>query len=762
MKNRDRLRPAGKRPSGQNQVEGLLDAHREGFGFVRTEGRPSDDIFIPPSEMHGAMQGDRVLVEQAAPRSDGRRSGRILRVLGRSNPTVVGVFHYAQDKRSLGHTVVPWDERLIQPILIRFGKERGAIRANRSRDRVFAETAGEKAADAADPWAEEDLEGQVVEVEITGWPTEVRGPEGRVIEVLGKEDAFGVDVEIVIRKHHLPHRFEQEILDEAVAAAATGLHGEAEATRREDFRNLPVVTIDGETAKDFDDAVLVRKDASGWELQVHIADVAEYVAAGSALDREARLRGTSVYFPDRAVPMLPQELSSGICSLRPGEDRLVLSCVMRIDDQGAILSYRIAEGIIRSVQRMTYTQVHAILDGDEATRREFAPLTGEFERMYELARLLHQKRQRRGSIDFDLPEPVIEFDAFGAMQSIVRSERSWANRLIEEFMLSANECVAGWLEQSAVPALYRIHEKPEPRRVVEFEEAAAAFGYSLGLGALPVRRMTMKADRREHRRQGSRHGNASVREYEMAEDIPVTPRMYQRLALKIAGKPEERVLAHLMLRSLRQARYSEKNEGHFALAANCYTHFTSPIRRYPDLTVHRIVKSLLSSGVSGDGALYSKEEVAEIAEESSFAERRAADAERELIEWKKLKFMRDKVGEEFDAMILSVTRYGCFVELDNLFVEGLVPISALGNDFFRYSENTRQIIGERFGKRYSLGDRVRVLLDRVDAAERRLRFVMVDPAPSDRAAARTPKPKSRVKAKAKPDRRQKNKRKPRR
>ena len=442
----------------------------------------------------------------------------------------------------------------------------------------------------------------MVDVEITDWPTPSRPARGRVIEVLGREDDFGVDVEIVIRKHHLPHVFPPNVLDEARAAA--WLDPE-EVARRRDFRQLPIITIDGETAKDFDDAVYVRQygGAEGtWELQVHIADVAQYVTPGSALDLEARLRGTSVYFPDRAVPMLPQELSSDICSLRPGEDRLVLSCIMLIDPDGEIRSYEVIPGVIRSASRMTYTQVHAVIDGDLQAREEFAPLVPDLERMYELARLLHRKRQRRGSIDFDLPEPVIEFDSQGAMQSIVRSERSWANRLIEEFMLSANECVASWLENLGVPSLYRIHEKPEPRRVADFETVAATFGYSLGLGPLPVKRVTMKSERREQRGRAAGRGH-QPRQYEIAEDIAVTPRMYQQLALKIAGKPEERILAHLMLRSLRQARYSEKNEGHFALAAPCYTHFTSPIRRYPDLIVHRIAKAILASGESGMGVL---------------------------------------------------------------------------------------------------------------------------------------------------------------
>jgi ribonuclease R len=717
-----------------NLVAGRLDVHREGFGFVRPEARQptgDDDIFIPPNEMNGAMQGDQVLVELAPPKFDGRRSGRIARVLSRRNPTVVGTFHYAVLEHATGNTVTPLDERMSQPILIPFGLEIPPAAENKTPHRVISNNIG-----ASQHSESSDLEGLVVDVEITDFPTPSHAARGRVIEVLGREDDFGVDVEIVIRKHHLPHVFPANVLEEARAAAHLD---QQEASRRHDFRALPIVTIDGETAKDFDDAVFVTQHGNTWELQVHIADVAQYVTEGSALDLEARVRGTSVYFPDRAVPMLPQELSSDICSLRPAEDRLVLSCIMLIDPDGEVRSYEVTPGVIRSAARMTYTQVHAVITGDEQARQQFAPLVPEFERMYELARLLNRKRQRRGSIDFDLPEPVIEFDSQGAMQSIVRSERSWANRLIEEFMLSANECVASWLQNLDVPSLYRIHEKPEPRRVADFESVAATFGYSLGLGALPVKRVTMKSERREHRSRGD---GRRPREHEITEDIPVTPRMYQQLALKIAGKPEERILAHLMLRSLRQARYSEKNEGHFALAAPCYTHFTSPIRRYPDLIVHRIAKAVLASGVSGmgvpakqiarkkeidadDGPL-SEAELAGIAYESSQAERRADDAERELMEWKKVKFMQDRVGDDFDAMILSVTKYGCFVELDSLFIEGLVPIMSLQGDHYTFRENTRQIMGEHSGRRYSMGDRVRVVLDRVDAVQRRLQFSILE------------------------------------
>jgi ribonuclease R len=667
-------------------------------------------------------------------------------VLTRRNPTVVGIFHYARrlegESARSGHYVVPFDERMTQPIVILPGAELPAAASDLTPHRVLG-----KEAQAARHRG--NLEGLVVDVEITDWPTPTRAARGRVIEVLGAEDEFGVDVEMVIRKHHLPRVFPEAVLQEAREVARFDA---AVAAKRRDFRGLPIVTIDGETARDFDDAVLVRRGGDGeWELQVHIADVAQYVRPGTALDLEARLRGTSVYFPDRAIPMLPQELSTDICSLRPDEDRLVLSCLMRIDPQGEILGYEICEGVIRSARRMTYTQVHAIIEGDVGARAEFAALVSEFEGMMDLARILNRKRDRRGSIDFDLPEPLIEFDEFGAMKSVTRAERNWAHRLIEEFMLSANECVASWLENLDVPSLYRIHEKPEPRRVVEFEEIAAAFGYSLGIGSLPVQTFRMKSERREQRR-----GGREARSYEVAGDVAITPRMYQKLTEKIAGKPEERILSYLMLRSLRQARYSEKNEGHFALAAPSYTHFTSPIRRYPDLIVHRITKALLSGGVDGRGVLSKREphagtrsmeeadrgsqssqakrspyepiaegELAAIAQESSESERRAADAERELVDWKKIKFMRDRVGEAFSGMILNATKYGLFVELDDLFVEGLVPLQSLGlfdGDRYTYRENTRQIIGERWGQKFSVGERVRVVLDRVDAVEKRLQF----------------------------------------
>jgi len=829
----------------ENLSAGRLDLHRDGYGFVRPNARQAsgqDDIFIPPNEINGAMQGDQVLVEVEPPKADGRRMGRIVRVLERCNATVVGVFHYARSERAQGHSVVPFDERMTQPILIPFGQEIPVVSEGASAHRVLGDEAGAARAKRRGPENQEnpagakaqsslaadsarlkscpdtghglgseeypagaeahgdadgsmrglkppppsdtgsgqtgrthdnfpqagrtydDLEGLVVDVEISSWPTTTRPPVGRVIEVLGDPDDFGVDVEMMIRKHQLPRVFPDKVLAEARDVAHLDL---SEVVRRRDFRNLPIVTIDGETARDFDDAVLVTERAGGYELQVHIADVAEYVRAGTDLDLEARLRGTSVYFPDRAIPMLPLELSTGICSLRPGEDRLVLSCVMQLDSEGRIESYQISEGVINSAARMTYTNVHKILEGDAEMRERYATLVPEFERMRKLAGLMNKRREERGSIDFDLPEPVIEFDEQGQMRGVTKSERTWANRLIEEFMLAANECVATWLEDLGVPSLYRIHEKPEPRRVVQFEELAAAFGYSLGLGALPVRRIQTRGDRRDAQRSGR-----SPRTLEVPEDIPVTPRMYQKLAAKIEGKPEERILSYLMLRSLKQARYSEINEGHFALAAPTYTHFTSPIRRYPDLIVHRITKALLRAGLRGEGEIAQgrhsspwthpneggglvsqvsksrsfgklrtgsgapvsfpgeapipEAELAQIAEETSITERRAADAERELVEWKKVRFMQDRVGEEFAALVLNPAKFGLFVELTDLFVEGLVPIDSLRDDRYTWRENTHEIIGERTGRRFRAGDRVQVILDRILAQERKLQFSIVE------------------------------------
>jgi ribonuclease R len=818
---------AAVRGGRERLVSGRLNLHRDGFGFVRPDavqasqdqakggevraqtGLKQDDIFIPPNEIHGAMQGDLVLVDEALPGRDGRRSGRIARVLTRRNPTVVGIFHYASYHRRneavtlRDNFVTPWDDRLGGPILIPEGDEALPDAAN-SPHRMLGDEARKTLQVAESKDRQHPLEGLAVDVEITSFPSGGRPARGRVLEVLGPPDAFGVDVEILIRKHHIPHTFPAPVLAEAEDRALETVASldPAELQNREDFRGLPIVTIDGETARDFDDAVLVRRMSNGNnELQVHIADVSWYVRPGSALDTEARLRGNSVYFPDRAVPMLPHALSSGMCSLLPNEDRLVLSCIMEIDPRGEIVGYRLAEGIIRSVRRMTYTSVQHCINagtpgenvGDLAqfrdTNRRLEPssediaerervglenstLPGAFDAMLDLALRLNQKRVRRGSIDFDLPEPIVEFDPDGNMKAIVRSERGWAHRLIEEFMLSANECVAHWLEDQGIASIYRIHEMPDPKRIVDFEETAAGFGHSLGLGNLPVKKLTMKSDRRESRDRSARGKDwRGAPTHEVPESIPVTPQMYQKLVRRISGTPEERILAYLMLRSLKQARYAEKNEGHFALASPSYTHFTSPIRRYPDLIVHRLVRAMLRSGADARGGAIrsddpqpwktalarsqgkhasthpfakartdgapravatglvvdpiAADELSDIAVESSQAERRAADAERELIEWKKMKFMADKIGDDFPAVILSVTKYGFFVELDDMFIEGLVPLGSLVGDCYTFRDTDRTIVGSRTGHVFALGQKVHVLLDRIDRQQRRLQFALL-------------------------------------
>jgi ribonuclease R len=683
---------------------GRMVAHKEGYGFVvmdpPLEGI-SGDLFLPPGETDKAMHGDRVLARILRIGDRGRAEAEIVRVLKRARSEVVGEFTV----RRKGNYVIPHDDRIRQWILIPDGLEKPP--ETRAADRVGAETI-----EVNEP---EDLDGQIVQVEILEYPEAGGHAVGRVIEVLGHPDDFGVDVEIMIRKHNLPHRFPEGVLNQArrTAAAVT----EADLAGRRDFRGMDVVTIDGESARDFDDAVWVEPLANGnFALHVHIADVSHYVRPGSPIDREAQNRGTSVYFPDRAVPMLPVELSTEICSLKPGVDRLALSALMEIDRQGRVVSQEFTRGVIRSVERMTYTSVNALLEGDAAARDRYDRLAERFEWMRELALILNRNRQRRGSIDFDLPEAIIEFDQFGEMASVSRAPRNIAHRIIEEFMLAANEAVARHLAHLQWPLIYRIHEPPEAKRVADFEQIAVHFGYSLGV-ALPAKRHHM-VDRKRDGRKISK----DVILYE--ERIPITSRHYQKLVAKIEGKPEERILSYLMLRSLRQARYSEQNAGHFALAAEVYTHFTSPIRRYPDLMVHRV----LSAWLDGANAPFDAATLREIAQDCSFTERRAAEAERELVEWKKLKFMADRVGEDFSALIIQTAKYGFFVELEDLFVEGLVPVDTLAGDRFGYHENTRKIIGERTRRAYSIGDRVRVVLDRVDAVEKKLQFSVLEPA----------------------------------
>ncbi|MGA2073206.1 MAG: VacB/RNase II family 3'-5' exoribonuclease, partial [Terriglobia bacterium] len=704
----------------QNVVSGRLIGHRVGYGFVVPDSPLAGtdlDIFIPPDGMGSALHGDRVEVHFQRStkgfKGEGRMEGRVIQVLERAQKTVVGQFHAGPRY----NYVMPFDQRIPFEIVIpdlgavrepplrrnrQFGGEsegRSSVGTARgqARGQDARATAGETPAPhllVHDRRSASDLDGLIVDVEITNYPRPAALPRGRVIEVLGRREEFGVDVEIMIRKFHLPHRFPADVLAEADSAPQYVPESNQEGRR--DFRGLPIVTIDGETAKDFDDAVYVEQLAGGHcLLHVHIADVAHYVRPGTALDREARLRGTSVYFPDRAVPMLPLELSNGICSLNPHVDRLVMSALMEFDSERRLVEYELLPGIIRSADRMTYTAVRDILAGKAGACQRYAALVPEFKRMEELARLLARRREERGSIDFDLPEPEIEFDEHGRMTGITRSERNFAHRIIEEFMLAANEAVASYLEGRGIPSLYRIHEKPDAKKVIEFEEIAAGFGYSLGI-ELPAARRTRMRLRDERERYPRFHET-------LEGELKISSYNYQRLTQRLEGKPEERILSYLMLRSLKQARYSEENVGHFALAAPTYTHFTSPIRRYPDLIVHRILKAALAEeggtartvtrpsrerdarAAAGEtpapqlpgAAFVHPQELHALGIETSESERRAADAERELIEWKKVLFMAQHVGDEFEALIISLIKHGFFVELTDLFVEGFVPLSSL-------------------------------------------------------------------------------------
>ncbi len=648
-------------PEKMDLVVGRIAVHPDGFGFVTPDREVSGlagDVFVAGANLNEAMHGDTVVVRVERHKSGGRAEGRILRVLQRASETVVGRFDV--DASGLRY-VVPFDRRLLMDVQVPRGEDAGAV------------------------------PGDMVTVRLTRWPTPARVPLGRVVEVLGPLEAPGVDVGLIIRKWNLPDAHGEEALEEA-RRLGTEVR-QADCAGRTDFRDLTVVTIDGEHARDFDDAISIERLPNGhfW-LGVHIADVAHYVEEGSALDAEAYDRGTSVYFPERAVHMFPATLATGLCSLRPHVDRLVQSCLMEIDAEGAVRRHELHDGVIRSAARMTYTDVNRILtERDPGTRARYQPLVPTFELMHELFEILHARRRRRGSIDFDLPEPEVLLDADGIVEAIVAAERNVAHRLIEEFMLLANEVVASHLDEHDVPTLYRVHERPDPLKVAEFEQFISSLGY--GLAAPPE----------------------SVR-----------PRHFQRLVERLHGTPEERPVAFLMLRTMQKAKYDPANLGHFGLATSSYTHFTSPIRRYPDLVVHRTLRELRHGRLTETLRTARTEDLPDVARHTSEMERRAADAERELLQWKKVRFMADKVGEEFDGYVTGVAPFGLFVELAAHYVEGLVHVSTLADDYYRFLERGHALYGEATRKTYRLGDRVRVQVARVDMERRQVDLGLVE------------------------------------
>jgi len=648
-------------PEKEDVVAGRLQTNPAGFGFVvpeQVEPGERQDIYVAAANLTEAMHGDRVLV-RIERQSERGPDGRIVRILERAHGTIVGRFE--TDPSGVGH-VVPFDRRVTTEVQIPTGRS-----------------------SSAEP-------GDMVVVEITRWPTTTRGAVGHVVEVLGNINEPGVDTQIIIRKHNIPEAHSEESIEEARRLGTIVNRRDIEG--RTDFRPVTTVTIDGEHARDFDDAITLEKLPNGhYWLGVHIADVSHYVKEGSALDEEGYERGTSVYFTERAVHMFPAELATGLCSLNPHVDRLVQSCLMEVDRRGQVVRYEIHDGVITSDARMTYTAVNAILtDRDPAVTAEHQRLVPLFEMMHELFETLNARRRRRGSIDFDLPETEVILSEYGEIEAIIPAERNVAHRLIEEFMLLANETVAGHLVANVVPALHRVHEPPDLKKVADFEAFIEPLGYSLG-----------------------------------ATGGTITPRHFQRLIDRMRGTPEERPIAALMLRTMQKARYDAVSLGHFGLAAEHYTHFTSPIRRYPDLVVHRMLReSRQPVAITQVRREELEDELPETARHTSERERRADDAERELLQWKKVRFMADKVGDEFEGYITGVAQFGLFIELIEHYVEGLVHVSSMADDYYRFLEQQHVLRGENTKKVYRLGDKVRVQVVRVDMDRRQIDLGLVD------------------------------------
>ncbi|HWP59869.1 MAG TPA: ribonuclease R [Candidatus Acidoferrales bacterium] len=640
-------------PEGQNLIRGRVQAHPDGFGFLIPERKDIEDIYLSRREMRRVMHGDEVLV-----RLETRRHGRdahVVQVIDRGQKRLVGTYQ----KIDGGGYVIPMDARVAPAIPLERTPE--AVR-----------------------------EGQVVAVELSRYPSGYRGAQAKLVRVLGDPDDPEAQAQSIIFRYRLPTEFSPESR-RAAAAYAQSVDG-AELQGREDLRSLPIVTIDGERARDFDDAVFVEKTADGYALYVCIADVAHYVVAGGPIDGDAYERGTSVYFPDRALPMLPAELSSGICSLNPGEDRLTKTVYLEINRRGEVIDSRFFRAVIRSHARMTYTDVRRVLvDNDRDAVERFRPLVAQFALMAELAELLTETRRARGSLDFDLPEAEIVLDLQGAPESIVRAERNIAHRIIEEFMIAANEAVARHLKERGLPFLYRVHEDPDQSTLRGLEPFLLSLGYRL-----PLKREKL------------------------------APKDLQRVLEACRGKPEERVLHRLLLRAMKQAHYAPENVGHFGLASGCYTHFTSPIRRYPDLTVHRALDialdgKKLTAAEKDDLWAY----LEEAGKHTSERERVAMDAEREMVELKKVQFMIDKIGHEYSGYIVALASFGFFVELTTYFVEGLVRLASLQDDSYHYYEKENLIKGRRHGRTFRMGDRVVVRVVGARAFRGEIEFALV-------------------------------------
>ena len=635
-------------------LTGTFISNAKGFGFVEVEGR-DEDLFIPEDKQGGAFHKDTVEVALLPAKTGKRQEAQVIRIIARGMTQVVGT--YEQSKSNFGF-VIPDNTKIAQDIFV--PKE----------------------------WSKGAMTGHKVVVEITGYGTNTKSPEGKVVEILGHINDPGVDIMSIVRGFDLPVEFGEKIMSQVERVSQEV--SEADCAGRRDLRDVTMVTIDGEDAKDLDDAVTICRDGQGhYILGVHIADVSHYVKEGSPLDREARKRSTSVYLVDRVIPMLPHKLSNGICSLNAGTDRLALSCIMEVDAQGTVLDHRIAGTVIHVDRRMTYTAVNAVVtDRDEAVMAEYEEFVPMFDCMKELADILRENRRKRGAIDFDFPESKIVLNEQGKPLEIKPYERNAATRIIEDFMLLANETVAEDYYWQSIPFLFRSHDNPDPEKMKQLGTFINNFGYFIKM----------------------QHGE-------------IHPKELQKLLDKIEGTPEEALLSRLTLRSMKQAKYTTLCSGHFGLATRYYTHFTSPIRRYPDLQIHRIIKETLKGGLSDKRAAHYEKILPEVAVQTSALERRADEAERETDKLKKCEYMSRFIGQDFDGAISGVTNWGLYVELPNT-VEGLVRMSDLDDDYYIFDEQHYELIGEMTKKTYKLGQPVRVTVSSTDRLLRTVDFIL--------------------------------------
>ena len=632
---------------------GKYMATQRGFGFVRVEGE-DDDIFIPGSYTKSALDGDTVQVLVKKEGGEGkRREGQVLNILERGNSVLVGTYTRS---RNFGF-VTPDNQKFTKDIYVAKAESKGAVT------------------------------GHKVVVEITDFGDEQRKPEGRVLEILGHVNDPGVDILSVIKAYGLPEEYPDDVMKQ-IENIPDEVE-EKEKAGRADFRDLQTVTIDGEDAKDLDDAITISKEGNMYHLGVHIADVSQYVTEGSPLDKEALKRGTSIYLVDRVIPMIPHKLSNGICSLNQGVDRLALSCMMDINEKGEIVKHKICESVINVTRRMSYTSVHKIIEEkDEAERKEYEELIPMFELMYELADILRARREKRGSIDFDFPEAKIILDEKGKPIDVKEYERTQANRIIEEFMLAANQTVAEEYFWNELPFVYRTHETPDMEKIQNLALFIENFGYTLKI-----------------------------------KEDEIHPKEVQKLMRSIAGKPEEGLIGRLALRSMKQARYTTECEGHFGLALKYYCHFTSPIRRYPDLQIHRIIKENIHGGMKDKRIDHYQKILPEVAEQTSALERRADDAEREVEKMKKAEYMEQFVGKDFEGTISGLTTWGMYVELPNT-IEGMIRVADIPGDYYYYDEDLHRMVGEQTGKVYKMGEPLRIIVAGVDKLTRTIDFVL--------------------------------------